>query len=75
MVDNQKILFKFIQTNTNVNLDEISAYYKLPNNFIRKFQDKVNWYKISIYQNLSENFIKEFKNKVDCDLISMHQKL
>ena len=75
MINNQKILYKFIQTNNNVNLCEISFYYKLSENFIRKFQDKVEWHFISEYQNLSESFIREFKDKVYWIKISVHQKL
>ncbi len=41
MVNNQKILFKFIQTNNNVNWDSISYRYKLSENFIQEFQDKL----------------------------------
>jgi len=65
MVNNQIILFKFIQINKNVDWLYISVYYKLSENFIREFQDKVNWVNISIYQKLSENFIIEFKHKIN----------
>jgi hypothetical protein len=64
MVNNQKILYKFIKTNDNVDWNNISDKYTLSENFIREFQDKVNWTKISTNQTLSENFIREFKNKV-----------
>ena len=56
MVNNQIILFKFIQTNNNVNWENISYRYILSENFILEFQDEVNWYFISRYQTLSENF-------------------
>ena len=65
MIDNQIILLKFIQTNNNVNWDEISINQKLSESFIKKFKDKVNWDLISKYQNLSENFIKKFKHKLN----------
>ena len=42
MIDNQKILYKFIQTNKNVDWYKISYFYKLSENFIREFQDKVD---------------------------------
>ena len=64
MINNQKILLKFIQTNNNVNWPSISFYYKLSENFIQEFQDKVNWWCILNYQTLSENFKKEFKHKL-----------
>ncbi len=50
MINNQKILFKFIQTNKNIDWYYISDNYKLSENFIHKFQDKVNWNEISHYQ-------------------------
>ena len=37
MIDNQRILLKFIQINTNINWNYISFYYKLPK-FTRKFK-------------------------------------
>ena len=58
MINNQKILFKFIQINKNIDWDSISYNYKLSENLIREFQDKVDWYEISAYQKLSENFKK-----------------
>ena len=64
MVNNQKILLKFIKTNDNVNWGYISIYQKLSENFIIEFRDKLSWKSISYYQKLSENFIKEFKNEV-----------
>ena len=42
MVNNQKILLKFIQIHSNVNWDSISYNYKLSENLIREFQDKVD---------------------------------
>ena len=48
---------------------------KLFEEFIREFQDKVNWYYISKYQTLSENFIREFQDKVNWKVISHYQKL
>ena len=75
MIDNKKILFKFIQTNKNVDWYSISYDYKLSENFIQKFQNEINWYFISACQELSENFIREFQNKVIWDCISRNQKL
>ncbi len=48
---------------------------QLSEDFIREFQDKVNWEYISWRQKLLEDFIKEFKNKVNWDLISQYQIL
>ena len=44
-------------------------------NFIREFQDKVDWDEISCNQELSEDFIREFQDKVDWIEISYNQKL
>ena len=44
-------------------------------NFIREFQDKVDWIEISYNQKLSENFIREFQDKVDWYIIYQCQKL
>ena len=41
MINNQIILFKFIQIHTNVNWYDVSYKYILSENFIRKFQNKV----------------------------------
>ena len=48
---------------------------KLSEDFIREFQDKINWKTISATQKLSEEFIIEFKDKVDWEYISKYQKL
>ena len=57
MINNQKILLKFIQIHSNLNWSSISYKYKLSENFIKEYQDKVDWYYISAHQKLSENFI------------------
>ena len=56
-------------------MNKLSHYQILSEDFIREFQDKVNWKLISQYQTLSENFIREFKDKVDWDSISRYQRL
>ena len=43
--------------------------------FIREFQDKVNWDIISYHQTLSEDFIREFQDKVNWGNISEYQEL
>jgi hypothetical protein len=66
--------FKYI----DINLEDwsyISCEYKLSEDFIRKYQDKVDWHWISITQKLSLQFIEEFENKVDWYYISKYQKL
>ena len=63
MTNTQIILYKFIQIHNNLNWNYISDNYKLSENFIREFQDKVNWWCMLNYQNLSEKFKSEFKYK------------
>ena len=75
MINNQIILYKFIKTNDNVDWVSISHQYRLSENFIQVFQNKVYWYFISACQKLSEDLIREFQNKVDWDYISANQKL
>jgi len=76
MINRQKILLKFIQIHINVDWECISNNYALSENFMREFQDKINWNIISAYYHkLSENFIREFKDKLGWDYISMNQKL
>jgi hypothetical protein len=64
MINNQKILFKFIQINENVDYIHISCSYKLSENFIRRFKNNVYW-------GLSHNIIfpilfsKDLKNCPD----------
>ena len=47
----------------------------LSEDFIREFQDRVNWSWISYQQILSEDFIREFQDKVDWNEISYKQKM
>ena len=76
MINNQKILFKFIQINNNVNCDTMSYQYILSENFIREFKNKINYNEI-IIKKLSENLIRvhEFKNKINCDNILIMRKI
>ena len=43
--------------------------------FIKEFQDRMNWRDISRFQKFSENFIKEFKDKLDWYWIAHCQDL
>lgn len=51
------------------------TYIPLPEDFIRDFQDEVDWVIVSYVQNLSENFIREFQDKVSWIHISHSQQL
>ena len=46
MVDNQKTLYKFIETNKSINWFNISYQYILSENFISEFKDKIDWVNI-----------------------------
>ena len=54
---------------------EVSEHEGLTEDFIREFQDKVDWDCISECQRLSEDFIREFKDKVYWYWISKNQYL
>jgi len=47
----------------------------LSEDFIREFQDKVDWISVSYHQKLSEDFIREFQDKVYWPSVSSYQKL
>ena len=68
---------KYYDPDFNWNDEEFYYYSKaaLSEDFIREFQDKVNWEYISLYQKLSEEFIREFQDKVNWEYISCFQKL
>lgn len=54
---------------------DVSLSKYLTEDFIRRYQDKLDWSVISCVQILSEEFITEFKDKVFWRSISRHQKL
>ena len=47
----------------------------LPESFIEKHTDEINWENISRYQKLSENFIEKYAGEVDWWIVSCRQKL
>jgi len=55
--------------------DSVSFDCELTEDFIREYQDYVNWEYISKVQKLSEDFMREFKDKLDWDSIMFYQKL
>jgi hypothetical protein len=55
--------------------NHISEHQVLSEEFIRKYQNKVNWIIISAYQKLSEDFIREFQRKVFWPFIFKYQNL
>lgn len=64
MIDNKIILFKFIQTNKNVDWHYISDDYKLSENFIKKFQIKLIGLKYHINKNYQKILYENFKIKL-----------
>lgn len=74
-----KLSENFIRRNYET-LDEkhwslVSHSQTLSENFIQKFQDKVDWDLICEKQTLSEPFIRKFQDKVNWDNISAYQTL
>lgn len=59
----------------NIYWKNISQYHLLSEEYIKKFQNKVNFWRISQYQKLSEEFIVEFHDRVNWTCISQYQKL
>lgn len=53
----------------------LSSDVKLPELFIKEFEDKVDWDYISIFQTLSETFIIEFENKLKWNFIWRNQNV
>lgn len=61
---------------SEINWKKISSMeFRLNEDFIREFQDMLDWGTVSICQNLSEVIIEEFKDKVSWDDISSCQIL
>lgn len=55
--------------------EDISLNQNLSEDFIREFQDKLEWRLISSWQKLSESFIQEFSHKLNWRRISTKQRL
>lgn len=55
--------------------DYIALNQNISEDFIREFQDKLDWRFISSWQILSESFIEEFSHKIHWKRISGKQKL
>lgn len=53
----------------------ISKYYRLSDDFVHRFQDKLNWRIVSTYQRLSEDFIRQYQDKVVWENIFIYQVL
>ena len=64
---------KFYKDKVDWHEISFSQQQELSENFIREFEDKVDWFFISCSQKLSENFIREFRDKVDWWGISRYQ--
>ena len=78
IIEEIKDIEKFFEENMDnfeVDLNYISMYQTLSEEFIEKHIDKVNWCCISINQTLSEEFIEKHIDKVDWNCISIYQTL
>src|SRR3712207_8820663 len=49
-----------------------SRYQKLSEEFIKKYQDRLDWCYVSIKQNLSEEFIEKYNDSLDWDRSEEH---
>jgi hypothetical protein len=61
-------LLKDIKDNA-LSLTYVCKNYKIGEDLIRKYHDKVDWYYISSYQVLNENLIRDFQDKVYWNII------
>lgn len=68
------ILFQ-IRNNYYNSWTKIVADFILTEDFIREFQNKVNWWDISRFQYMSEDFISNYRNYIDWNNICTYQKL
>jgi hypothetical protein len=68
---------KYFVSETKVDWVSVSASQTLSEDFIRGYQDHLDWFYVSRNQQhiLSEDFIVEFRNFVDWQEISQFQKL
>lgn len=64
--------FKFYR---DIKWDKISSKFRLSEQFIENYKDKVDWTAISCYQILSEEFIEKFQDKVHWGFIFSSQNL
>lgn len=80
-----KYLIKLLEERFDTPISEFTSIYwdniskdeelELSEEFIREYQDKVNWIWISKHQKLSEDFMREFQDKLYWPYISIYQKL
>jgi len=55
--------------------DYIAYHQVLSEDFIREFQDRLNWKDISKFSYLSKNFIIEFRDKLDLEEMLRKKKI
>ncbi len=63
----------------NINWNCISRYQKLSEEFMKKFNDridwnKINWHRISRCQIISEEFMRKFNDKIDWNHVSKNER-
>lgn len=60
-----------------INWDHLYWNYKLSDEVLEEFKDKLNWHQISIYQsrNISEKTIERFANYLEWDYLAMYREL
>lgn len=74
----QKLPIDFIENNIELFEDYfylLSEHQKLPESFMEKYKEKIDWKIISRKQKLSESFIEKYKDKLDWESISFYQSL
>ena len=54
---------------------KISQYHYLSEDFMEKYQNKIDWWDIAKHQKLSINFIRKYKSILPWEFISIFQEL
>lgn len=60
----EEYLYGCFKNGYDINWDYISQHFELPNWFIAKNKDKLNWYAMTLRQNWTEEDVREFKDYI-----------
>jgi hypothetical protein len=64
-----------VENKSTTYLQNLCQGYILTADFLREYQDKLNWHTVTLYQDLSEELILEFQDKVNWEMISAYYDL
>jgi hypothetical protein len=69
-MDNKRTIKDLIDNAQYFGWDYVSMFNSLPEEFIRRHKDEVNWDDVNHYQKFSEEFFIEFADKLDIHRVS-----